>query len=188
MRTEYKFNPEGGGCYFVSFATVFWVDVFTRPAYKEILLDSIRFCQKEKGLILHAWCIMTSHVHLIFGIPEGINPSFVLRDLKKFTSAEIRKAIQNNPEESRREWMLRIFKWAGKHNSNNTHYQFWQQDNHPIVLRTSKVTGQKLQYVHNNPVVEQIVTYPEEYLYSSARDYSQQKGLLDVEIILLMPI
>jgi len=64
MSRKYKFdNPEG--VYFISFATVGWIDVFTRPIYKDILIESLSYCQKEKGLELFAWCIMTNHVHLI---------------------------------------------------------------------------------------------------------------------------
>jgi putative transposase len=53
------------GVHFITFAVVDWVDVFTRKEYRDILLDSIRFCQKEKSLLVHAWCIMSHHVHFI---------------------------------------------------------------------------------------------------------------------------
>ena len=81
MRTNYKFlDPEG--IYFVSFATVGWVDVFTRIEYKEIFVDSLRYCINKKGLILHAWCLMTNHVHLIFSSKESGKHSAILRDIK----------------------------------------------------------------------------------------------------------
>ena len=83
-------NPEG--IYFVSFAVVEWVDVFTRREYKDIFVESLRFCQDNKQLILYGWCIMTNHVHLIASSGTG-TLSDILRDLKKFTSVEIVKAI-----------------------------------------------------------------------------------------------
>ncbi len=79
--------------------------------------------------------------------------------------------------------MLWIFKKAGERNSNNKNYQFWRQDNHPIELSTNKIMEQRLNYLHNNPVEAGIVEEPEHYLYSSARDYAGQKGLLNVEFI-----
>ena len=80
MSTKYKFlDPEG--IYFVSFATLGWVDVFTRIAYKEIFVDSLRYCINKKGLILHAWCLMTNHVHLIFSSKESGKHSAILRDI-----------------------------------------------------------------------------------------------------------
>jgi hypothetical protein len=71
-----------------------------------------------------------------------------------------------------------------KSNSNNDNFQFWQQDNHPVQLTTPKFTHQKLDYIHNNPVVAGYVDKPEEYSYSSARDYyGTGKGLLNIILI-----
>lgn len=179
MSRAYKFyNPEKP--YFVSFATVGWVDVFTRLAYKDILVEALKYCQKEKGLILYAWCIMSSHVHLIMEAKEGYKPSDILRDFKKYTAKKLLKAIEENPQESRKEWMLAIFGNAGNYNSNNENYQFWQQHNRPIILYSPRVISQKLDYIHYNPVEEGWVESPEQYLYSSARNYNDEKGLLEI--------
>jgi REP element-mobilizing transposase RayT len=94
-----KSMSEGGykirnkeAAHFITFAVVEWVDVFTRKDYWDILLDSIRHCQKEKGLLLHAWCIMSNHVHLIASALDN-NLSDILRDFKKFTSKQVITAI-----------------------------------------------------------------------------------------------
>ena len=42
---------------------------------------------------------------------------------------------------------------------------------------------QKLAYIHDNPVRTMIVADPEDYLFSSARDYADQKGLVEMELI-----
>ena len=76
------------GVYFITFATVQWVDVFSRPCYVETLLNSLRLCIKEKGLKVHAWCIMSNHLHLIVSAEKG-NLSSIIRDFKKFTSQTI---------------------------------------------------------------------------------------------------
>ena len=84
MSRNYKFNnPEG--LYFVSFTVVYWLDVFTRNTYKNILLDSFTFCQQKKGMEIIAWCIMTNHIHLIFRSVDGENPALLLGDFKRFT-------------------------------------------------------------------------------------------------------
>ncbi len=118
MSRAYKFNKPDG-LYFITFATVGWVDVFTRRDYKDIVVDSLRFCQQEKGLLLFAWAIMSNHVHLIAEAAEGFKLQDIMRDFKKYTSKQIIKAIQEHPGESRKEWMLRIFREAGSGNSNN---------------------------------------------------------------------
>ena len=183
MSSKYKFyNPDG--TYFVTFAVVRWVDVFTRDIYREIILDSLKYCQTEKGLRLHAYVIMTNHLHLIVS-REGKNLlENIMRDLKKFTSSQLIKAIKNNPYESRKEWMLEIFETEGRKNPNNRHYQFWQQDNHPIELATNKMIDQRLEYLHNNPVKQGFVKNAEDYPWSSISNYIGEKGMIDVEIIL----
>jgi REP element-mobilizing transposase RayT len=182
MSRTYKFaNPEG--LYYITFATVGWVDVFTRRQYKDILIESLNFCQKEKGLELYGYVIMTNHVHLIAKAKEDIGLSAIIRDFKKYTSKQVLKAIEENPQESRKEWMLRIFKKAGEYNSNNKDYQFWRQDNHPIELYKAETIQQKLDYIHNNPVEEGFVTVPEDYLYSSARNYAELDNLLEIDFI-----
>ncbi|MFL5730141.1 MAG: transposase, partial [Cytophagaceae bacterium] len=94
------------------------------------------------------------------------------------------QAISENPHESRKEWMLWMFERAGKRNSNNTNFQFWQQDNHPIELFNNELIDQKLDYVHNNPVKAGLVFSAEEYVYSSAKNYAGEKEcLLEVEYL-----
>ncbi|OOQ61016.1 REP-associated tyrosine transposase [Mucilaginibacter pedocola] len=182
MGRKYKFH-ENDSLYFVSFATVNWVDVFTRRIYCDIIVDSLKYCIEKKGLELYAWCIMSNHVHLIISTEKG-NLSDIFRDMKRHTSKAILKAIEENAQESRREWMLWMFKRAGQHNPNNEVYQFWQQNNHPIELSTNEMMQQRLDYLHNNPVESGCVEYPPEYLYSSAKDYyTDQPGLLPIILI-----
>jgi len=172
------------GIHFITFAVVEWVDVFTRNEYREIVLDSIRYCQAEKGLVLYSWCLMSNHVHMVVAA-KNADISDILRDFKKFTSKQLLKAIVEHPRESRKDWMLEIFKKAGEANNRNSTYQFWQQDNHPKECYSKEFTDQKLEYIHNNPVEAGIVYRAEDYLYSSARDYyGTGKGLLDVELLI----
>ena len=124
-------NP--AAIHFITFAVVEWVDVFTRKDYRDIVLDSIRYCQAEKGLVLHSWCIMSNHLHIIVSAKNN-DLSEILRDFKKFTSKQIIEAIINNKHESRKDWMLKIFKEEGSKNRRNKNYQFWHQNNQPQEL------------------------------------------------------
>ena len=132
MSRKYKFFDKED-LYFVTFSVVKWVDVFTRIEYKDILLDSWKYCQQNKGLQIHAWCLMTNHVHMIISSNKE-ELSAIMRDMKSFTSTSLRKAINDNPNESRKVWMLNIFTDAGMKNNNNIDFQLWQQHNHPILL------------------------------------------------------
>ena len=182
MSIKYKIRNQEA-LHFISFATVEWIDVFTRSIYKEVIIDSLKYCQENKGMILYAWCLMTNHIHMIISSDGKNKQEDIIRDFKKHTSKKCLELININAGESRRNWMLWIFQSAGKKNSNNKKYQFWRQDNHPIELDTNYMMDQKLEYIHNNPVEEGIVERPEEYLYSSAKNYTGYKGLIDVHFI-----
>jgi REP element-mobilizing transposase RayT len=185
MSRNYKFhNPEG--LYFVSFAVVGWLNVFIRNEYKEIFLESLRFCQKTKGMEIHSWCIMSNHVHLVFRSINGQKPEALIGDLKRFTSKAIVKAIKEDPTESRKEILLDFFLKEDSKTSNVTHYQFWRHDNKPIELWSNKVIYHKINYVHQNPVKAGLVLRAEDYEYSSVIDYSEGKGLLDHIVVFRM--
>ena len=81
-----------------------------------------------------------------------------------------------------KESMLNAFKFAASKNNNNKNYQFWLQDNKPIEVWSNNVIDQKLDYIHNNPAEAGFVEHPEDYLYSSARNYAEIKGLLEIEL------
>ena len=124
---------------------------------------------------------MTNHVHIIISSTKEPLEN-IMRDFKGFTAKSILKAIKENQQESRKEWLLWMFEREGEKNSNNKKYQFWQQHNQPIILNNKDIFQQKLNYIHHNPVEVGFVEREEEYLYSSARDYSEEKGLVNIQL------
>jgi REP element-mobilizing transposase RayT len=112
--------------YYVTFTVHQWADVFTRSIYIDIVLESLRFCQKEKGLKVYAWVIMSNHIHLILRSDTN-KLSDIIRDFKKYTSSRIVKAIENNPKESRRNWLLWLLKKEGK-------IWFWEEGYHGVEI------------------------------------------------------
>ena len=124
---------------------------------------------------------MTNHVHLIIS-SDTAKIEHLVRDIKKFTSKQIIKAILENEQESRKEWMLNIFSFTGRNNNNNKDVQFWKQDYHPIELNTNEKIKQRLDYLHENPVRSGIVWEPQHFKHSSAIDYySNQHGLIPIQ-------
>ncbi len=182
MSSKYKIQDHQA-LHFITFATVQWVDALSRPVCKHIVVDSLLYCQREKSLVLYAFVIMSNHVHLIASALEGKNLSDILRDFKKYTSKQLLKEIAENPQESRKNWLMWIFKSAGEKNSNNKSFQFWQQDNRPIQLSTNEMIDQRLDYIHENPVKEELVWKADHYPFSSAANYAGRKGLLEVVLI-----
>lgn len=180
MSAKYKFH-EKEGVYFITATVVDWIDVFTRDIYREILLNSFRFCQQNQGLQIHAWVLMPNHFHMICSFIKSNNPGLVIKNIKSFTAIRLIDAIINNPKESRKHWMLDLFEKNGMANKSNHRFQFWQHENHPVLLSTKVIFDQRFYYLHNNPVKAGFVREPQEWQYGSGLDYftSNEKGLLE---------
>lgn len=182
MGRKYSFR-DNRQLYFVTFTVVHWIDVFIRSEFRNIFYQSLKHCQAHKSLEVYAYCIMTSHVHMIIGTETGSLPDIV-RDLKSYTSRHIRKAIESSTQESRREWMLQLMYSSGKENDRNRDFQFWQQYNHSVELSTSEMLEQRLAYIHRNPVELGLVEKEEEWVHSSAGDYyGVRKGEIELMYI-----
>ena len=183
MSRKYKFH-DSDKLYFISFATVNWIDVFVREEYMKIVLDSWKFCQEKKGLEIYGWCIMPSHVHMIIGSNKN-KLEDIVRDMKSYTSTALRKSIKENIQESRKEWMIWMMERAGKKNGNNNDWQFWQQHNKPLEIKDQEMFDKTLEYIHLNPVMAGFVTKSEDWKYSSAIDFAGSdnnwaKGLIEL--------
>ncbi len=179
MALKYKIHDQQA-YYFVTFTVVEWVDIFTRDPYRNIFINSVKYCQQHKGLVVCAWVIMTNHVHMIIG-STGNKIEDIIRDMKSYTSRHIRLEMDKATYESRKNWIMPIFYKAGRSNTNNDDFQFWIQDNHPVEMATAELMQQRINYIHNNPVRAGFVVQPEHWLWSSAHDYcGGTQGLLDM--------
>jgi putative transposase len=169
--------------YFLTFTVVEWLDVFTRPLYKDIIIDSLRYCQQRKGLELFAYCLMSNHLHLIARAAEGQELADIVRDFKKFTARRVFEAIITNPQESRRQWLEWTLRKQGEFNPKNTFIQLWQNHSHGVELHGEAMTRQKLNYLHQNPVRAGICFQAEDYVYSSASVYAGLDAGLEVSLL-----
>lgn len=166
-------NQEGQ--YFITCTVHQWIDVFTREIYKEILMDSIKHCQKNKGLEIYGWVLMSNHIHLIVSSNQN-KLSDIIRDFKKYTATKIVEAIAKNANESRKNWLLWLL-------VREKEISFWQDGYHGEEIFSASFFETKLNYIHLNPVRAGLVEKEEEYLYSSCGDYyGIRKGKLDVII------
>lgn len=165
--------------YYLTFQVVGWADVFSRQIYRDIIIDSFKYCIENKGLELFAYVIMTNHVHVIMRSKNG-NLSDIVRDFKKYTSKQILELISSSNIESRREWLEMIFKYHARFNKRAGERQLWTHENHAVELSTNEMMDSRLNYIHNNPVRAGIVQNPEDYIYSSASNYADMPALLDI--------
>ncbi|QCK17088.1 REP-associated tyrosine transposase [Mangrovivirga cuniculi] len=170
------------GIYFCTMTVVDWIDVFTRREYRDIIIESLQYCISNKGLELYSWVIMSNHIHIIASVTTPYKFSDFLRDFKKFTSKEIIKEI-DRINESRREWLLDRFNFQARKTQRAKKYKVWKDSNHCIEIDSTIDIWEKIHYIHENPLRNGLVDVPEDYRYSSARDYTKSKGLLDVIVI-----
>nr|WP_319399905.1 transposase [uncultured Carboxylicivirga sp.] len=182
MPTGYQIK-EQTALYYLTLQIVDWVDIFTRPVYRDIAIKSLKHCIEHKGLQIFAYVIMSNHMHLVAHSSTG-DLSNTIRDFKKYTAKRIIDTIEYIPE-SRREWMLNQFRFNAKKHKRNSNYQVWTHENHAIVLYSNNFIAAKIEYIHNNPVRAKIVQNPEDYLYSSARNYASLSSVLDIEPLVL---
>ena len=166
MSTGYQIDDQYG-MYFLTMTVVDWVDIFSRKNYRDVIIDSLRFCISEKGLKVYAYVVMTNHLHLIVHSPDG-KLSAIVRDFKKFTARKIIDAIKTEPE-SRREWLLHRLEWNAAQNERSSDNQFWTHENHAIIITSELFFRSKMQYIHENPVRAGWVEREEDYVYSSAK-------------------
>ena len=185
MTTGYQIKDQSG-LYYLTFQVVDWIDIFTRQIYRDIVIDSFKYSMENKGFQLFGYVIMSNHIHLIAN-SSNERLSDTVGDIKKFTSKKIIKTIQSISE-SRREWLLNRFQFNAKQHSRNENFQVWTHENHAIYLYSPEFIAEKLEYLHQNPVRAGIVVNPEDYLYSSARNYAGLDSVLEVELLSLPAI
>jgi putative transposase len=170
--------------YFATFTVVEWIDLFTRREYRDIFLDSLRYCHEFKGLDLCVYCMRSSRLHMVLGRNGDQSLVGLMRDIKKFTAVKILEVLKASPTESRKEFLLWHFGKAGRANPNNTHFQVWQLHSQPIEVNTNEKISLCLDYIHQNPVKAGIVLSQADYLYSSAANYAgMPETLIDVLLI-----
>jgi REP element-mobilizing transposase RayT len=179
MRKGYTIRNQSSP-HFITITVVDWIDLFSRKIYRDVIIDSLRYCQEHKGLVLIAYVIMSNHLHLIVQSDVG-KLSDLLRDIKKFTFYKTLSLIKEIPE-SRADWMLKRFEFAALANARSGRFQVWKSGNHPEEIFSEKFLWSKLNYVHLNPVRAGWVARASDYIYSSAANYVGKEGLLDVKL------
>ncbi|MCR4291287.1 MAG: hypothetical protein NUV76_00255 [Candidatus Kuenenia sp.] len=153
------------GIYYLTFTVRNWYYLFDRHNRFEILADSLKYCQKHKGLKLYVYVFMLNHIHLIASSPDMI--AFV-RDFKKFTSKEMQKnIIATEPN------VLKLFEMK------NGRFEFWENTNMPKIIKGEHYLAQKIKYIHANPVRKQYVKNPEDWVWSSANI----EGKIDIDTV-----
>jgi putative transposase len=177
----YKIRNQAG-LHFMTFTVVGWIDLFTRQLYRDLFLKNMDYCRREKNLSVGAYVIMSNHAHVIWQ-SKSAQLSDTLRDFKSFCTKEFIDAIETE-NESRRDWLLHMFRFFAKRTNQNKEFKIWTGDNHPEEITSRAFLVTKLNYIHQNPVRAGWVRNAEDYLYSSASNYATGQGLIEIDHLL----
>jgi len=175
MRSRYRIT-ENNYPFFITATTVAWIPVFTRKPYIEVLIDSLNFCRQHKGLQIFAYVIMDNHIHLVVA---GEKLSETIKEFKSYTAREI---VRLAGEEGK-SWLLNQLQFHKHEHKTDSRHQVWQEGFHPQQIYSEDVLRQKAEYLHHNPVRAGLVERPEDWFYSSARNYAGLPGALDIDVL-----
>ncbi len=153
--------------FFVTTAVQSHARVFTADRYCDLFIENIKHYQRRYRFEIHGYVIMPSHFHWIVSTNPSLGSiSAIMRDLKKYAAWEIMSAL----EMDHRDDLIRIFRGAG-HDGSGQARKFWTERFDDEAIRNVGMFRAKLAYIHDNPVRAGLVQSPEDFKYSSARNY-----------------
>ena len=167
--------------YFITMTISSWIELFKDHNIAIIIIESLRYCQKVKGLEIYAYCIMPSHIHMVCRATKESLLSYIIRDFKKFTSKKITKYLNDNAD-TRNLHILAVFSSQRNKKKSDQNYSVWQEGFQPIELTSNYFIDQKINYIHANPVTAGFVKRPQDYKLSSARNYAEMESLIEVVV------
>ena len=172
-RSQYKIY-EPTHPHFITSTVLNWLPIFTRKESADILIDSLKYLQKEENLKLYAYVILENHIHLI-AQSDDIGRS--IRHFKSFTAKALLRLLQKENAET----LLKQFRFYKKAHKRDRTYQIWQEGYHPKLIQSDAMMIDKIRYIHENPIKRGYVEEARHWRYSSARDYEGMTGLIEVE-------
>jgi putative transposase len=136
--------------------------------YPLIVIDNLKFYRRKFGFLLCGFVIMPEHYHLVIDTLGKNSISKIKEDMNKYVSREIVQALKMyHPKVIDR---LRIDS-AERRGHRRHEYRVFQKGRYDFEIVTPKKLLEKLEYIHNNPLRAGLVDKPEDYLFSSARNY-----------------
>lgn len=164
--------------HFITITVIEWVDIFTKADYFVIIADSLNYCKKHKGLKLYEYVIMPNHIHLMVKAKDGYQLSGIIRDFKKHTTKEILYKLKSD----NRRYILNLLNNSFARKKGNEK-QIWQRENCSVTISSEKFYLEKANYIHKNPVKQNFVERPGDWLYSSAKSRLCEKpGIVPLEL------
>ncbi len=126
-------------------------------------------------MIIYAYVVMENHLHLVASCPHLAK---VMKEFKSYTA----RGIIDYLEANRSLGLLRQLRMAKLSHKTESDYQFWQEGSHPEGITSQRMMQRVIEYIHRNPVEAGYVDEPEEWRYTSARNYAGMEGFIEVDM------
>jgi putative transposase len=159
--------------HFLTCTIINWIPVFTRPQTVDIILNALQYRQQHNDWKVYGYVILENHLHLV------VQADDLLAELPLFKSYTARQLI-DYLKECHAERVLKQMAFFRKAHKLDREYQCWEEGSHPQLIQNAEMLRQKLDYIHFNPVKRGYVDKPEDWRYSSARNYAGLEGLMPV--------
>ncbi|TLP37576.1 REP-associated tyrosine transposase [Arcobacter arenosus] len=172
-RSRYKVFEETYP-HFVTCTVLHWIPIFTRIESTNIIFESLKYLQKSDNLKIYSYVILENHLHMIISSDDI---SKTMKKFKSFTAKELIKLLQKSNAKTILD-QLAFYKKAHK---TQTTYQVWQEGFQPKLIKDEKMMIERINYIHNNPIKRGYIEKAKHWRYSSARDYEDIEGLIEVE-------
>lgn len=172
-RSRYKI-VEPAHPHFVTCTVLHWIPIFTRIETTNIIFESLKYLQKTDNLKIYAYVILENHLHLL------VNSDDLGKFMDSFKKYTARQIIDLLKEKNVKTILDQLIFYKKAHKSDRT-YQLWQEGIAPKLIQGNKMMNERINYIHQNPVKRGYVDEAKHWRYSSARDYEDGAGLIEIE-------
>lgn len=147
--------------YYITFVTHNRLNIFQKDKMKDLTCDFLNEARNSGEFLIFAYVLMPDHIHLITDSPD--RSSVILRYLKGITARRIIDYLKEN------NFQISLDKLGHKTRKGNWKYSLWQHRSNVLSLISESILMEKVNYIHLNPVRENLVKIPTDYRWSSAR-------------------
>ncbi len=149
--------------YYLTSVTHKRLPIFQKDIIKKVVANAFSEARISGGIMIFAYVIMPDHSHLVTDNARDMKD--VLRFMNGVSAKRVIDHLKENGYESSLA-KLRIQEREGNH----IHSVY---EHHPNAFRITSEESliQKVNYVHLNPVRAGLVEHPDEYLFSSSRQW-----------------
>jgi len=162
-RDRYKVHRQNYP-HFITLTYTDWLPLNSRTEITDIILNSIRYHQTERGLTLYGWVFMENHIHLILKSP---NLSKTIHSIKSYSAKQILAYLKDKGCNT----TLNSLYWGKTRHKTSQEFQVWEDGFHPVEIGARETMTTKLKYLHNNPIKRGYVRRAEDWRYSSMGSY-----------------